>query len=148
MLQMNSWQAFAVVQHLAAHRDIPTSPPKSVFQMLAKKVKALQRSDFRPKANIRVFYGSCFHDTCLDGTDFGIPPAGRISWFPMVSVCFRQCPPLEELLLTANMFLDKTSDWRIPVWIVSLDVSEAFDRVQWDIFWRPFADHSSSDHLV
>ena len=56
MFQMNSWQAFGVVQHLAAHRDIPTSSPKTVFQMLAKKVRALQRSDFRPIANIRVFY--------------------------------------------------------------------------------------------
>ena len=50
---------------------------------------------------------------------FGQPPARRTTWF-------RAGRRLEEHLLTANLFLDKTLAANIPVWILSLDLSKAF----------------------
>ena len=38
---------------------------------------------------------------------------------------------LEEHLLTANLLLDKAAAAGITVWIVSVDLSRAFDRVHW-----------------
>ena len=44
---------------------------------------------------------------------------------------FRRGKRIEEHLLTANAFLDKTLAVGIPVRVVSLDLSKAFDRVHW-----------------
>ena len=41
---------------------------------------------------------------------------------------FRPGRRLEEHLLTANLLLDKAAAAGITVWIVSLDLSKAFDR--------------------
>ena len=71
--------------------------------MLAKKVRALQRSDFRPIANIRVFY-TAFVFMILAWMEPILE-----SHQPEEYLGFRQRPPLEELLLTANRFLDKIS---------------------------------------
>ena len=48
---------------------------------------------------------------------------------------FRAGRRLEEHLLTANLFLDKTLAANMPVWILSLDLSKAFDRVDWGALW-------------
>ena len=44
--------------------------------------------------------------------------------------------------------LDKAWDKGIPVWIVSLDLSKAFDRANWDALWLALHDHGISEHLV
>ena len=38
---------------------------------------------------------------------------------------------IEEHLLTTNLVFDKTLLLDVPVWIVSLDLSKAFDKVKW-----------------
>ena len=35
-----------------------------------------------------------------------------------------------------------------PIWIVSLDLSKAFDRINWDALWLSLRDHGISQHLV
>ena len=61
---------------------------------------------------------------------------------------FRKHRRMDEHLLTARLFLDKAWDKGIPVWIVSLDLSKAFDRVNWDALWLALHDHGISEHLV
>ena len=61
---------------------------------------------------------------------------------------FRQHRRMDEHLLTATLFLDKAWDKGIPVWIVSLDLSKAFDRVNWNALWLALRDHGVSDHLI
>ena len=61
---------------------------------------------------------------------------------------FRKHRRMDEHLLTATLFLDKAWDKGIPVWIVSLDLSKAFDRVNWDALWLALHDHGISEHLV
>ena len=53
-----------------------------------------------------------------------------------------------EHLLTANLFLDKTLAANIPVWILSLDLSKAFDRVDWSALCLALSEHGVSSHMV
>ena len=91
--------------------------------MFPAKVRSLQTCDFRPVANSRLLYKV-----------FAYLLLGRFA--ASLEICqpeeqhgFRPNRRLEEHLLTANMFLDKATQVQIPVWIVSLELSKAFDRV-------------------
>ena len=41
-----------------------------------------------------------------------------------------------EHLVTANLVGDKLFAANRPLWIVSLDLSKAFDRINWDALWQ------------
>ena len=49
---------------------------------------------------------------------------------------FRAGTRIEEHLLTTNLVLDKTLALDVPAWIVSLDLSKAFDKVKWENLWE------------
>ena len=51
---------------------------------------------------------------------------------------FRKHRRMDEHLLTATLFLEKVWDKGIPVWIVSLDLSKAFDRANWNALWLAY----------
>ena len=61
---------------------------------------------------------------------------------------FRKGHGIEEHLLTANLVVDKLLAVSTPIWIVSLDLSKAFDRLSWDKLWVALQAHGVSDHLV
>ena len=61
---------------------------------------------------------------------------------------FRSGRRIEEHLLTANMIIDKTLLAKVPLWIVSLDLSKEFDRVNWELLWEGLLRHGVSQHLV
>ena len=44
--------------------------------------------------------------------------------------------------------LDRTDTVGIPVWIITLDLSKAFDRVHWPALWRAIVDQGIPDHVV
>ena len=67
---------------------------------------------------------------------FGQRPARRTTGFPFWTT-------LEEHLLTVNLFLDKTQAANIPVWILSLDLSKAFDRIDWGALLLALSEHNS-----
>ena len=51
-------------------------------------------------------------------------------------------------MLSANILIDKILLANRPLWIFSLDLSKAFDRVDWDALWRGVRLHGVSAHLV
>ena len=44
--------------------------------------------------------------------------------------------------------LGRTDAVAILVWIISLDLSKAFDRVRWPALWKALVDEAIPDHLV
>ena len=122
--------------------NFPPCWSKTLFQMLAKKARAQQPSDFRPIANIRLLYKT-FAFMILARIE-----ASLEAHQPEEQHGFRKHRRKDEHLLTATLFLDKAWDKGIPVWIVSLDLSKAFDRVNWDALWLALHDHGISEHLV
>ena len=55
---------------------------------------------------------------------------------------------IEEHLLTANLVVDKLLAVSTPIWIRSLDLSKAFNRVSWDKLRVALQAHDATDHLV
>ena len=91
---------------------------QDVVQHVAERTKPLQPADFRPIANIQLFFKT-----------FAYLLLGRLEQFleagqPEEQHGFRPGRRLEEYLVTANLVLDKADAVGIPVWIISLDLSE------------------------
>ena len=120
----------------------PESWCKTLFSMLPKKTWPLQPADFRPIANIRLLYKTFAY--LLLGRREHLLEGGQ----PEEQPGFRPGRRLEEHLVTANLLLDKTDAVGIPVWIISLDLSKAFDRVHWPALWRALVEEGIPDHLV
>ena len=55
---------------------------------------------------------------------------------------------IEEHLLTANVCLQKTSAANTPLWIINLNFSEAFDKIDWNALWTASGQHRISEHLI
>ena len=122
--------------------DVPPSWHKTLFTMLPKKVVAKIVTDFRPIASLRLLYKTFAHmilhriEPLLDARQ------------PEEQHGFRSCYRIEEHILSASMVIDKMFRCNRPVWIVSLDLSKAFDRVDWNALWGALREHGVSDHLV
>ena len=110
--------------------------------MLGKHAKAKLVSDFRPIASVRVLYKTFAYmilgriEQCLEDSQ------------PEEQHGFRGGRRLEEHLVTANLISDKLFAANRPLWIVSLDLSKAFDRINWDALWQSLLEHGVSAHLV
>ena len=122
--------------------DIPESWHTTSFIMLAKKIRAKAVGDFRPIASVRLLYKL-----------FAYMLLGRVeqrleSEQPEEQHGFRANRRLEEHLLTATLVIEKTLAANCPLWIVSLDLSKAFDRVSWPALWKALHHFGESDHLI
>ena len=125
--------------------NLPACWTRTLFQMLPNTARAQQPSDFRPISKIRLLY-KIFA--------FMIWVAWRDCWRHIsrknntVSENIGGWMMMDEHLLTATLFLDKAWDKGIPVWIVSLNLSKAFDRANWNALWLALRDHGVSDQLI
>ena len=112
-----------------------------MFIMLAKFRSAKLPSDFRPIASVRILY-KVFTYMVLARVE-PVLEANQ----PEEQHGFRG-RRLEEHLVSANLVIDKLLAVGKPVWIVSLDLSKAFDRVSWSKLWAVLTAHGVSQHLV
>ena len=110
--------------------------------MLAKKTKAVATTDFRPIANVRMMY-TVFARMIL-GTIEDLSASSQ----PEEQHGFRTGRRIEERLVTANIVLDKMQAANLPVWIVSIDFSKAFDRIDWAALWPALRGQGVSEHLI
>ena len=122
--------------------EVPESWKLTKFMMLPKSRHARVPADYRPIASVRLFY-KIFAYMMLARVE----PALEIHQ-PEEQHGFRKGHRIEEHLLTANLVVDKLLAVNTPIWIISLDLSKAFDRVRWDKLWVALQAHGVSDHLV
>ena len=122
--------------------NVPCAWNKTMFIMLAKFKNAKLPSDIRPIASVRTLY-KVFTYMVLARVE----PVLEASQ-PEEQHGFRCGRRLEEHLVSANLVIDKLPAVGKPVWIVSLDLSKAFDRVNWSKLWAALASHGVSQHLV
>ena len=115
---------------------------RTLFIMLPKTAKATTVTDYRPIASSRLLY-KCFSYLVLGRIEVQLEAAQ-----PEEQHAFRGDRRLEEHLLSADIFIDKTRERNIPIWIVSLDLSKAFDRVSWPALWEALRGHGLSEHIV
>ena len=122
--------------------EVPETWKQTIFNILPKTRGAKSTSDFRPIAVVRLLYKT-----------FAYLMLGRIeetleAGQPEEQHGFRAQRRIEEHLLTTNLVLDKTLALDVPVWIVSLDLSKAFDKVKWENLWEALSEHGVSDHML
>ena len=132
----------SVYNDIFHHGTVPQSWCCTLFNMLPKEVRPTQVTDFRPIANIRLFY-KVFACLVLERIEHQLDDHQ-----PEEQHGFRRGKRIEEHLLTANVFLGKTLAVGIPVWVVSLDLSKAFDRVHWPALWKSLREQGISEHMV
>ena len=122
--------------------EVPETWKQTVFNMLPKTRGAKSTSDFRPIAVVRLLYKTFAY--LVLGRIEATLDAGQ----PEEPHGFRADRRIEEHLLTTNLVLDKTLSLDVPVWIASLDLSKAFDKVKWENLWEALSEHGVSDHML
>jgi hypothetical protein len=97
---------------------------------------------FRPIANIRLLY-KIFAYMILHRIEATLDMEQ-----PEEQNGFRAGRRMEEHVLTTNLMLDKSKRFNLPLLIVSLDLSKAFDRVHWPAPSRALRRQGVSYHLA
>ena len=131
-----------IFNHMLFSGEVPAAWRKTLFKMLPKTLKPRTTTDFRPIASIRLFYKIFAYMILaqIEGTLETSQPEEQRG--------FRSKRRIQEHLLTFNVILDKTLEMDQALWIISLDLSKAFDRVNWESLWQAVGDHGVSQHLV
>ena len=124
------------------HGNAPAGWKKTLFTMLPKRTRAKLVKDFRPIANIRLFY-KVFAYMVLARVEQSLE-----SFQPEAQHGFRSGRRMEEHVLTTNLVLDKSTAAGLPLWIISLDLSKAFDTVNWETLWEALRRQNISNQLI
>ena len=61
---------------------------------------------------------------------------------------FRSGRRIEETMLTASLVIERALAVTMPIWIISSNLSKAFDRVDWPALWRALADQGFNPHII
>ena len=76
-------------------------------------------------------------------------------WFWVVLEPFLEAAQPEEQrgfrsgrCIEEHLVIDKPWSVNMPIWIISLDLSKAFDRLHWPALWWALSQQSISDHMV
>ena len=125
--------------------NVPCTWNTTMFIMLTKIKHAKLLSDFRPRISVHILY-KVFTYMVLARVELVLGASQ-----PEEQHGLRCGRHLGEHLVSANLVIDKLLAVGKPVWIVSQDLSKAFDRVNWFKLWAallPLLPHGVSQHLV
>ena len=131
-----------VLREVLTSGNVPSSWQRTPFKMLPKTRAAKSVSDFRPIANVCLLC-KLFAYLMLGRTEDALEATQ-----PEEQHVFRQGRRIEEHLLTANVCLQKNLAANAPLWIIILDLSKAFDKIDWNALWTALGRHEISGHLV
>ena len=122
--------------------ELPETWKQTIFNMLPQTREAKSTSDFPTIAVVKLLYKTFAY--LILGRIEATLEAGQ----PEEQHGFRAQRRIEEHLLTTNLVLDKTLALDVPVWVVSLNLSKAFDKVKWENLWETLTEHGVSDHML
>ena len=131
-----------VMKEVLISGNVPSSWQITHFQMLPRTRAAKSVSGFQPIAKVRLLY-KLFAYLMLGRMEDSLEATQ-----PEEQHGFRQGRRIEEHLLTANVCLQKTLAANAPLWITSLDLSKAFDTIDWNAVWTALGQHGTSEHLI
>ena len=113
-----------------------------LFQMLPKAENLQSLQNLRPIAILDLFYkvfakiiASRIHpilESHQSDDSFGFRPGKRI----------------DDVFCILNDLTAKANEWSLPLWIVSLDLSKAFDRVDHEALFAALADHGIPKNMI
>ena len=118
--------------------QVPADWRKTSFKTLPKTMHAKAPSEYHPIATIPLFYNFLAY----------MVETQRETHQPEEQHGFRGGRRVEEYLVITHLVLDKFSNANLPIWIVSLDSSKAFDRVHWPALWRALSQQGLSEHMM
>ena len=137
-IHVTSWPNNEMAEH-----NISILQRSCIVSFLSSKYGVLAQSwDVVTESSIRLFY-KVFACLVLERIEHQLDDHQ-----PEEQHGFRRGKRIEEHLLTANVFLGKTLAVGIPVWVVNLDLSKAFDRVHWPALWKSLREQGISEHMV
>ena len=122
--------------------QVPLDWRKTIFNTLPKHGRAKVSAEYRPIASIRLLYKTFAYmillrvEPCLEAAQ------------PEEQHGFRSGRRIEEHLVTTNLVIDKSWSVNMPIWMVSVDLSKALDRVHWPSLWRALSQQGISDHMI
>ena len=122
--------------------QVPIDRRKTIFKMLPKHGRAKVPAEYRLIASIRFLYKT-FAYMILSRVE---PFLGAAQ--PEEQHGFRSGRRIDEHLVTANLVIDKSWSVNMPIWMISLDLSKAFDRVHWPSVWRALSQQGFNDHMI
>ena len=113
-----------------------------LFSMVPKQGDLSVPSNWRPIAILPIFYKifsrMLYHrllpqlDSHQHFDQYGFRPGVRI----------------EDALLVAESLISKTLEWNVPLWMASLDLKKAFDRVQHDYLFAALQEQHIDDSVI
>ena len=131
-----------MLEILFDHRCSNDSWRTSLFCMLPKSGDMSLPENYRPIAILQVFYkifSRMIYNRLLPILDshqshdqFGFRPGIR----------------LEDALVVLETLISKTREWNIPLWIASLDLKKAFDKMSFPSIFSALRDQGISDEMV
>ena len=124
--------------HKRKCHEISHRPGKIHFSRCFRRQGQLSPCPISGPLQIYVCCINSLHASCWDARKTHLRQRNR----------FRQGKRIKEHLLTANLCLQKTFAANAPLWIISLDPSKPFDKIDCNAIWSALQQHEISELLI
>ena len=115
-----------LLNHILVHCDLPVDCRTTHFIMLANHIHAKTVDEFRPIALLKMcykVYARLINSRARKYLDKSQPPS---------QARFKKDFSIDDHLLALTLLLERVHEYNLKLWAVNLDLSKAFDRVNWN----------------